>query len=156
MLHCGVLPPWLVLPPRKTIKVKRTRHAGHCWRSRDELISDVLLWTPSLKRAKARRLARTYTQQLCADSGCNPEDLLEAIGDREGWREKDMDICVDRVTWWWWWFNGVSTFIGIFGFIHFLRCISVMQGASYSKGNFLQLRLVGWLVSWGFMAYQPV
>ena len=36
------------LPPiTKTIKIKRTRHAGHCWRSRDELISDVLLWTSS-------------------------------------------------------------------------------------------------------------
>ena len=34
------------LPPiTKTIQVKRTRHAGHCWRSRDELIRDVLLWT---------------------------------------------------------------------------------------------------------------
>ena len=29
----------------KTIKVRRTRHAGHCWRSRDELIRGVLLWT---------------------------------------------------------------------------------------------------------------
>ena len=27
----------------KTIKIWRTRHAGHCWRSRDNLISDVLL-----------------------------------------------------------------------------------------------------------------
>ena len=42
------------LPPiTKTIKIRRTRHAGHCWRSRDELISDVLLWTPSHGRAKA-------------------------------------------------------------------------------------------------------
>ena len=32
------------LPPTtKTIQVRRTRHAGHCWRSRDELIRDVLL-----------------------------------------------------------------------------------------------------------------
>ena len=32
------------LPPiTKTIKIRRTRHEGHCWRSRDELISDVLL-----------------------------------------------------------------------------------------------------------------
>ena len=31
------------LPPiTLTIQVRRTRHAGHCWRSRDELISDVL------------------------------------------------------------------------------------------------------------------
>ena len=47
----------------KTIQVRRTRHAGHCWRSRDELISDVLLWTPTYGRAKAG----TYIQQLCED-----------------------------------------------------------------------------------------
>ena len=41
------------LPPiMKTIQVRRTRHAGHCWRSRDELISDVLLWSPTYGRAK--------------------------------------------------------------------------------------------------------
>ena len=36
----------------KTIQVRRTRHAGHCWRSRDELISDVLLWTLTYGRGK--------------------------------------------------------------------------------------------------------
>ena len=42
------------LPPiTKTIQVRRTRHAGHCWRSWDELISDVLLWTPTYGQAKA-------------------------------------------------------------------------------------------------------
>ena len=30
---------------RKTIKIRQTRHAGHCWRSRDKLVRDVLLWT---------------------------------------------------------------------------------------------------------------
>ena len=36
------------LPPiTKTIQVRRTRHAGHCWRSKDELVSDLLLWTPA-------------------------------------------------------------------------------------------------------------
>ena len=40
-------------PITKTIQVRRTRHAGYCWRSRDELISDVLLWTPTLGRVKA-------------------------------------------------------------------------------------------------------
>ena len=48
------------LPPiTKTFQVKQTRHTGHCWRSRDELISDVLLWTPTYGRAKAGRPART-------------------------------------------------------------------------------------------------
>ena len=41
------------LPPiSKTIQVGRTRHAGHCRRSRNELISDVLLSTPTYDRAK--------------------------------------------------------------------------------------------------------
>ena len=57
------------LPPiTKTIQVRRTRHAGHCWRSRDELIRDVLLWIPTHGRAKAGRPARTYIQQLCEDT----------------------------------------------------------------------------------------
>ena len=72
------------LPPiTKTIQVRRTRNAGHCWRSRDELISDVLLWTPTYGRAKAGRPARTYIQQLCEDTGCSPEDLQEAMNERE-------------------------------------------------------------------------
>ena len=59
------------LPPiTKTIQVRRTRHAGHCWRSRDELIRDVLLWIPTHGRAKAGRPVRTYIQQLCEDTGC--------------------------------------------------------------------------------------
>ena len=32
------------LPPiTKTIQIRQTRHAGHCWRSKSELLSDVLL-----------------------------------------------------------------------------------------------------------------
>ena len=46
----------------KTIQVRGTRLAGHSWKSRDELISDVLLWTPSHRWAKAGRQARTYIQ----------------------------------------------------------------------------------------------
>ena len=54
------------LPPiTKTIQVRRTRHAGHCWRSKDERIRDVLLWTPAYGQAKAGRPARTYIQQIC-------------------------------------------------------------------------------------------
>ena len=86
----------------KTIQVRRTRHAGHCWRSKDELISDVLLWTPTYGRAKAGRPARTYIQQLCEDTGCNPEDLPEAMNDRETWRERVRDIRAGGTTWWWW------------------------------------------------------
>ena len=89
------------LPPiTTTIQVRRTRHAGHCWRSRDELISDVLLWTPTHGRAKAGRPARTCIQQLCEDTGCSSEDLLEAMNDREKWRERVRDIRATSTTWW--------------------------------------------------------
>ena len=43
-------------------------------------------------REKAGRPARTYIQQLCEDTGCNPEDLPEAMNDREKWRERVRDI----------------------------------------------------------------
>ena len=90
------------LPPiTKTIQIRRTRHAGHCSRSRDELISDVLLWTPTYGRAKVGRPARTYIQQLCEDTGCSPEDLPEAMNDREKWRERVRDIRAGGATWWW-------------------------------------------------------
>ena len=91
------------LPPiTKTIQVRRTRHAGHCWRSRDKLISDVLQWTPTYGRAKAGRPARTYIQQLCEDTGCSPEDQPEAMNDREKWRERVKDIRASGTTWWCW------------------------------------------------------
>ena len=89
------------LPPiTKTIKIRRTRCTGHCWRSRDELINDVLLWTLSHGWAKAGWPARTYIQQLCTDTGCSPEDLPEAMDDRERWRERVRDIRADSATWW--------------------------------------------------------
>ena len=87
------------LPPiTKTIKIRRTRHEGHCWRSRDELISDVLLWTPSQGRAKAGRPTRTYIQHLRAYTGCCLEDMPKAMDDREAWRERARNIRADRVT----------------------------------------------------------
>ena len=92
------------LPPiTKPLQVRRTTHAGHCWRSKDELISDVLQWTPAYGQAIAGRSAQTYIQQLCEDTGCNPEDLPESMNDREKWRERVRDIRANGTTWWWWW-----------------------------------------------------
>ena len=49
----------------KTIKVGRTRHAGHRWRNRDELISDVHQWIPSHGRAKqGDQLEPTYSNSV--------------------------------------------------------------------------------------------
>ena len=88
------------LPPiTKTIQVRRTKHARQCWISKDELISNILLWTPSDGRAKAGRPARTYIQQLCADTGCSLVYLPGAMDDRDGWRERVRVISAGSVTW---------------------------------------------------------
>ena len=49
----------------KIIQVRRTRHAGHCWRSRDELISDVHLWTPHMaEQNQDDQLEHTYSSYV--------------------------------------------------------------------------------------------
>ena len=125
-----------LLPPiTKTIQVRRARHAGHCWRNKDELVSDVLLWTPTYGQAKAGRPARTYIQQVCKDTGCNPEDLPEAMNDREKWREMARDIRASDTTWWWWWWHrnigkDATPFPGLLHFIldQYFKVLSVEQG----------------------------
>ena len=90
------------LPPiTKTIQVRQTRHVGHCWRSKDDLISDILQWTPSHRQAKAGQPARTYIQHLCADTRCSLEELPGVMDDRDGWRERVREIYAGGMTWWW-------------------------------------------------------
>ena len=48
-----------------------------CGPLQNKLISDVLLY---------------------ADMGCSPEDLPEAMDDREGWQERVKDIHADSAT----------------------------------------------------------
>ena len=43
---------------------------------------------PSHGRAKAGRPAQFYIRQLCADTECTLEDLLEAMDNRDVWRER--------------------------------------------------------------------
>ena len=65
---------------------------GHYWRSKDKLVSDVLLRTPTHQCALFGRSARTDLQQLCADTGCSLEDLLGVMDDRDGWRDRVREI----------------------------------------------------------------
>ena len=115
--HLFVLLLLLLLIFSSNLETIQVRHAGHCWRSRDELICDVLLWTPTYDRAKAGRPARTYIQQLCEDTGCIPEDLPEAMNDREKWRERVRDIHASGTTLWWWWLLIYKRYIFIFRII---------------------------------------
>ena len=51
-----------------------------------------------MDETKAGRPARIYVQQLCADTGCNPEDLPKTMDDREAWRERVRNIRADSAT----------------------------------------------------------
>ena len=60
---------------------------------------------PHMAVQKQDDLVRPYIQQLCQDTGCCPEDLPEAMNDREKWPERVRDIHATSTTWcWWWWF----------------------------------------------------
>ena len=80
------------LPPiTRTIQVRRTRYPGHCW-------------APSHGQAKIGWPARSYIQQLYADTKRSLEDLVEAMNDSDGWWERVREIRAGSATrWWWWW-----------------------------------------------------
>ena len=48
----------------QTIQVRWTQHAGHCWRSKDELIINILLWTPTHGHTSVSWPAKIYIHQL--------------------------------------------------------------------------------------------
>ena len=99
-------------PSRKLYKLEEPDTQDTAGEARTKLISDLLLWTPAYGQAKAERPARTYIQQLCEDTGWNPENLPKATNDREKWRERVRDIRVGGTTWWWWW-GGYMVWFGL-------------------------------------------
>ena len=98
-------------PITETIQNKRTKYVEHCRKSKDELMCDLLRWTPTRGRAKAGRPARTYIQQLCDDTGCSLKELPGAMDVWDGWREKVREIRAGSATSWWW-------YIYIYIYIH--------------------------------------
>ena len=126
-------------PITKTIQVRRTRHAGHSWRSKDEVISDILRWTPAHGRAKAGRPAKTYIQQLCADTGCGLVDLPGAMEDRDGWREQVREIRAGMMMIMMMTMISQSSTIATMGSFEYVfcndqRCLKILVLRLYKKG----------------------
>ena len=89
------------LPPiSKPIQVWQTRHTELCWRSKDKLISNVLLRTPSHRWVSVGPPARTYLQLLCVHTRCSLEDLLETMDVRDKWWERVWKIHARGTAWW--------------------------------------------------------
>ena len=93
------------LPPiTKTIKIRRTRHVGHCWRSRDELVSEVLLWTPSHGRANQDvKLEPIYSSSVpILYVALRTYQNQWTIG-RGGERGSEISVLIARHDDEWWW-----------------------------------------------------
>ena len=77
------------IPPiSQTIKMQRMRFAGHVWRNKNELASDVLLWEPTHGKQKPGRPKRSYIDQLTDDTGCNAQELKNAMDNKLEWRKR--------------------------------------------------------------------
>ena len=63
---------------------RRLTFSGHCFRSKNEVISDLLLWCPV---GPKRSRKRTFLDALKRETGLELEELRTAMSDRELWRE---------------------------------------------------------------------
>ena len=74
-------------PISQTIQKTWVRHAGYCWWSKNELISDILLWTLI---NQCWPTSKDYIHQLGADSRCRPRAWpIETDGERRRERNRD-------------------------------------------------------------------
>ena len=68
---------YLVNYPRMTSK-----------KCKDELISNILRWTPTHKHTIVGQPGKTYNHQLYPDTVCCLKDLPGAMTDSIGWQER--------------------------------------------------------------------
>ena len=81
-----------------TIKERRLWQTGHSWRSKHELVSDVILWQPPYGKASCGRPSRTFVDQLVDDTGCPQEDLATAMEENKmEWRKRVRRIREDLI-----------------------------------------------------------
>ena len=68
-----------------TLMIRRLRFIGHCWRKKDEVISDLLLWEPKHGARKRGRPALTYVDQLQNDTDLSIAELKNIMENRKEW-----------------------------------------------------------------------
>ena len=74
-------------PVSQTVRERRLRFAGHCFRAGDECISKVILWKPTHGKRRVGRPAKTYTDVLEEDTGYSIGQLQQLMADRGAWRD---------------------------------------------------------------------
>ena len=66
---------------------RRLRFAGHCFRAKEQAISDLLLWSPI---GQIRKL--TFLDTLKRETGLEVEEIKTAMLDRDLWRERERFV----------------------------------------------------------------
>ena len=90
-----------LLPISKTTPKRQTRHAGHFWRSKDKLISNILQWTPTQGHTSVSQPVKINKYQFCMDAGCSLEDLPGVMDKRDWWQEIVREHHAISMTRWW-------------------------------------------------------
>ena len=78
------------------------KNAFHCWWSKGELISDVLLWISTHGLTCVSQAAKKiYIFHLCAVAGCRLKDLTRAMMNRDGLKERERERWYLRIYFEW-------------------------------------------------------
>ena len=80
----------------QTTQLRQARHDGDCWRCKDVLINDVLLWTHTHGHTSVGQSSKTFIYQLCTESGFHLVNLPRATtnGDRRSERVKRLHAII--------------------------------------------------------------
>ena len=126
--------------PRKTSKA--------CLWSKNELVSDVVVKTPSYTHTSFGRLAKAYINQLSGGTGWRLADLSNTIANLAGWWEKVTGICAIGNTRCWLY---IYIYIYIYSGISIIIIIIIII-LIWCKFSFLFLvdtdSIKSWLIDW--------
>ena len=74
------------LPPISTsLQIHRLKFVAHCWRSKNETVSKLLLWDPKRGSLSRERPATIFIDQLESDTGLLRQDLASVMANRREW-----------------------------------------------------------------------
>ena len=78
-----------------TIKQRRLRFAGHCFRAEDQPINKLLFWSPSQGKRGRGAGIKTYSKLLKEDTGLASEkEIQDLMKNRRLWRQRVDNIIV--------------------------------------------------------------
>ena len=90
----GDIPPISV-----TVAQRRARFAGHCYRAKDQVVSDIICWR--LPCPNRGRRPFNYMDTIARSMNLDIEDIPKIMAERGEWRCRVNSISASAVTWWW-------------------------------------------------------